>query len=61
MGIFKKLFKRKEQPVIFLLISWNSVVPEIIKKSTNSTILYKMMELDKPQEVITLKEYEEII
>ena len=64
LKLLKKIKEKLNKNVthkVFLLVSWNDTVPQIIKRSTNSNLLYKLLDFDKNQEVLTAEEYQELI
>ena len=64
MNLLKKIkerFSTKTQKKVFLLVSFKEAVPQILRRSTKSNILYRMLDFNQSQDVLTLEEYETIV
>lgn len=64
MGLLSKIKERFNKNIpkkVFLLVSWDNATPQVLKHSTNSNTLYKLLDFDKHQDVLTLEEYETIV
>lgn len=63
MSVFnkiKELFKKRVKQKLFLLVRWENHEPKIIKSSNNSNMLYRMLDFDKGEDVLTKEEYESL-
>lgn len=63
MSIFNKiksLFKKQVEQKLFLLVRWENHEPKIITSSNNSNMLYRMLDFDKGEDVLTKEEYESL-
>lgn len=63
MSVFSKiksLFKKQVEQKLFLLVRWENHEPKIITSSNNSNMLYRMLDFDKGEDVLTKEEYESL-